>query len=141
MFFLCILFSTYGFSQTGNDSTEIINLLKKDYITMGNWDVKSHQENITSSYLLLENGEIWDTNKDKEYYLKNANRLHIRKDYFDIKTVKVTGTMAYAVYFLKSDFTENGTTRSKEWLESTIFRKVNGKWKIELLHSTLIQPK
>ena len=105
---------------------------------MGNWDIKSHINNCTNNYLLIENGEIWDMKKEAEYYVKNANRKMDRKDYFEIKYVRVYGDYGYAVYNLKSDITEFGKLITRKWIESAIFRKINGEWKIELLNSTPI---
>jgi hypothetical protein len=139
LLFVFLAVSLSMFSQAKNDSTEIIKLLINDYTTMGNWDIKTHLGNITDNYLLLEDGEIWDIKKETEYYTKNVSRVIDRKDFFDIKYVRIYGNSAYAAYNLKSDITENGVLKIKTWLESVIFRKINGNWKIELIHSTAIQ--
>lgn len=139
IFFLFI--TTNAFSQEKNDSAAIIKLLVNDYKTMGNWDIKSHIANCTENYLLIENGEVWDIKKESEYYIKNANRVIDRKNYFDIKYLRVYGDYAYAVYHLRSDITENGELKVKTWIESTIFRKIKGKWKIELINSTPVDLK
>ena len=134
----CLFISANAFSQKLNDSTAIVKLLINDYKTLGNWDIKSHINNCTNNYLLIEDGEIWDMKKEAEYYIKNANRKMNRKDYFDIKYVRVYGEYGYAVYNLKSDITEYGKLITRKWIESAIFRKINGEWKIELLNSTPI---
>ena len=139
IFFLFL--TTNVFSQENNDSSAIIKLLINDYKTMVNWDIKSHIENCTENYLLVENGEVWDIKKETEYYFKNANRVIDRKDFFDIKYVRIYGDLAYAVYNLRSDITENGDLKVKTWLESTIFRKIKDKWKIELINSTPVDLK
>ena len=139
LLFVFLALSISSFSRQKNDSTEIVNLLVKDYKTMGNWDIKTHIADCTENYLLLENGEIWDMKKESEYYIKNASRVIERKDYFDIKYVRIYGNTAYAAYNLRSDITENGALKVKTWLETVIFRKINGNWKIELIHSTVIQ--
>jgi ketosteroid isomerase-like protein len=139
IFFLFL--TTNAFSQEKNDSAAIVRLLVNDYKTMGNWDIKSHIANCTGNYLLVENGEVWDIKKESEYYIKNANRVIDRKDLFDIKYVRVYGDNAYAVYHLRSDITENGELKVKTWIESTIFRKIKGKWKIELINSTPVELK
>ena len=129
------------FSQNKNDSTAIVNVLITDYKTMGNWDIKTHVENCTKNYLLIENGEIWDMEMEKKDYKAKSNRIIDRKDYFDFKYVRIYGTTAYAIYSLRSDITENGNLKIKNWNESTIFRKIDGNWKIELIHSTPVDVK
>src|SRR4030095_4415098 len=136
IFFLLV--SIKIFSQEKNDSTEIIQLLKDDYKTMDNMDIKKHIGNCTDDYLLIENGEIWSMAKEADYYKQNAQRVIDRKDHFDFKYINLLGNTAYAVYNLRSDITENGKLTQKNWNESVIFRKIDGKWKIALIHSTKI---
>ncbi|MEP7269731.1 MAG: hypothetical protein ABI844_19090 [Saprospiraceae bacterium] len=68
-------------------------------------------------------------------YRKNAQEIIDRKDYFNFKCIRIFENIAYAVYNLKSDITENGNLENKNWNESVFFRKINRKWKIELIHS------
>ena len=107
---------------------------------MGNWDILSHIDNCTENYLLVENGEVWDIRREADYYRANNTRIIDRKDYFDMHFVRIYDDVAYAVYNLRSDITEGGELKVKTWLESSIFRKVGGKWKIELIHSTPVVP-
>ena len=136
IFFLVI--SMKIFSQGKNDSIEIIQLLKDDYKTMVSNDIKKHMGYCTDDYLLIENGEIWNMAKEVEYYKQNAQRVIERRDNFDFKYIKISENTAYAVYNLKSDISENGKLTQKNWNESVIFRKIDGKWKIALIHSTKI---
>ena len=103
---------------------------------MGTWDLKTHVANCTDNYLLVEKGEIWDMKRESIWYHENANRIINRKNYFDIKYVRIYKDIGYAVYNLRSDITENGILTTETWLESVIFRKGNRTWKIELIHST-----
>jgi ketosteroid isomerase-like protein len=132
------LFIIMGFAANAQskDSTAIVKLLKSDYTTMGNWDIKTHINNCTADYLLIEEGEVWNLEKEKQYYQSNAGRVLQRKDVFTFKKIRISGDMAYAVYFLKSEMTEKGVLTVKTWNESAVFRKVGGQWKIALIHST-----
>jgi len=138
LLFSCLLISLHVFSQDKNDSTEIVKLLINDYKTMENWDIQTHIRSCTDNYLLIENGEFWDMKREIENYKANARRVIDRTNNFDFKYVRVFGNIAYAVYNLKSVIIENGNVKNKNWNESVIFRKLNGKWKIELIHSTPI---
>ena len=128
-------FSTIAFAQK-NDTTTIIQLLKSDYGTMLNMDLKKHMSNCTEDYLLIEGGDIWNMEKESKWYKDDANKVTDRKDNFDFKYIRIDGDVAYAVYNLKSDITKDGKLTQKNWNESTIFRKVKGEWKIALIHST-----
>ena len=129
------------FSQKKNDSTNIVQLLKEDYKTLVNSDIVKHKRYCTDDYILIEDGEIWDMEKEADNYKKNVNRILDRKDYFDFHFIRILGNTAYTVYHLKSDIKENGKLTTKQWNESVIFRKVRGKWKIALIHSTPIAVK
>ena len=135
LFFLVIC-SVNAFSQGENDSIAIVNLIIDDYKTMGTWNLKKHLENATESYLLIENGEVLNLKMESDYYKSNAHRIIDRKDIFKFKHVRINGNYAYAVYNLKSDILENDKLKTRNWIESVIVRKINGKWKIELIHST-----
>lgn len=133
----CLSFPAIVFPQ--KDSAAIIHLLKSDYATMASMDLKSHMNNCTADYILIEAGDIWNMEKESKWYKDDANKVTERKDCFDIKYVRIDGNVAYAVYNLKSDITQQGKLIQDNWNESTIFRKVNGEWKIALIHSTPVK--
>ncbi len=131
-------FSAIAFSQK-NDTTTIIQLLKSDYGTMLSMNLKKHISNCTEDYLLLEAGETWNMEQESKWFKGDVNKVTDRKDNFDFKYIRIDGNFAYAVYTLRSDITKEGKLTQKNWIESTIFRKVNGEWKIALIHSTPIK--
>lgn len=128
-------------AQEKKDAQEIVQLLKDDYHTMQTFDFNKHKGYCTDNYLLIENGEIMNMDDDADYYKKNADRVFDRKDYFDFKYINIFENVAYSVYKLKSDFDDNGNLTQMIWSESAIFRKIDGVWKIELIHSTPIETK
>ena len=135
-----ILFSLHCFSQKASDSAAIIQMLKQDYATMGSMDIPTHLNNVTSDYLLIEHGKIWDINGELDsIYRKDANETFTRTDFFSIKKVTIAGDMAYGVWYLRSEFKENDKTTELSWNESGVFRKEQGRWKIALIHSTLLK--
>lgn len=137
VFAFCLCFSAIAYSQ--NDTTAIIQLLKNDYSTMANLDLNKHLDNCTEDYLLIEAGDIWNMEKESQWYRDVSNKVNERKDHFEFKYIRIDGNNAYAVYNLKSDIIKEGKSMQKNWNESTIFRKVNGVWKIALIHSTPVK--
>jgi ketosteroid isomerase-like protein len=134
----CLGFSTIAFSQK-NDTTTLIQLLKNDYGTMLSMDIKKHMSNCTEDYLLIEDGEILNMDGESKWYKDVTNKATDRKDKFDFKYIRIDGNTAYAVYNLRSDITKEGKLIQKNWNESVVFRKVNGEWKIALIHSTPVK--
>ncbi|TMI88099.1 MAG: nuclear transport factor 2 family protein [Bacteroidetes bacterium] len=134
---VCLGFSATTFCQ--HDSTTIIQLLKNDYNTLHNLDLNKHKSNCTNDYLLIEAGEIWNMEKEAQWYNDPSSKVSDRKDHFEFKYIRIEENMAYAVYNLKSDILKEGKAIQKNWNESAIFRKVNGEWKIALIHSTPVK--
>ena len=60
------------FSQQKNDSSKIVQLLKEDYKTLASWDIEKHKDFCTDDYILIENGEIWNMEKEADNYKKTA---------------------------------------------------------------------
>jgi len=133
--------SLTAFPQSNNDSVAIIQLLKDDYHTMMTHDLEKHKSNCIKDYLLVEKGDVWDMEKESEWYKNDASKVYNRKDYFTFRLVNISGNTAYAIYHLQSDFTENGNSTTKYWNESAVFKKINDQWKIALIHSTPIAGK
>jgi len=106
-------------------------------------DTSAHLRNVTNDYFLIEGGQIWDIETELDsLYRRVSKRTIIRSNYFTIKTVKVSGDMAYAIWNLRSEFKENGKlVREKVWNESGVFRRQKSAWKIAFLHSSLEPPK
>ena len=138
---LSVIVFQLGYSQKSSDSTEIVHVLKEDYKTMVTHDINMHKSFCTEDYLLIENGEIWNMEREAIDYKKKELRVIERNDYFDFKYIRIEGNTAYAVYGLRSDIKETGKLTTRRWNESTIFRKVDGAWKIALIHSTPIVSK
>ena len=51
----------------------------------------------------------------------------------------IEGTLAYAVYFLASEITDEKRQVKLRWLESVILRRSGDRWLLALLHSTRIE--
>ena len=124
------------FSQSNSDSLDVVELIKSDYVTLGNADIEAHKKNCAQDYILIENGEIWDLEKELNYMRSKMSVKTVRKDQFDFKAVKIIGDVAYLVYELRSEITREGAVRNVQWTESAIVSRYSGAWKIKLIHST-----
>lgn len=118
----------------------MVELLKSDYGTLANFDSANHVKNVTYDYVLVEEGEVWDLNRELQHFRENAKKKRTRTNDFKIHLVKFSGATGYAVYDLKSLITTEGKPRGYHWLETAIFRKISNQWKITLIHSTEIPP-
>jgi hypothetical protein len=96
---------------------------------------------VTKDFMLLEEGEIWNTDSLSNYFepMKKLNITRVNKFSF-VKTT-VTDQTAWTAYFNRADMKRGEKKMSKDWLESAVLVKEDGIWKISLLHSTTIKPK
>jgi ketosteroid isomerase-like protein len=101
-------------------------------------DKERYGSMLTDDYLLLENGELLDRAGDLAL-MPPANIGYQRIDRFDFRSVKVSGDVAYLVYFLESNIDDKQKgSREREFLESAVMRRSPTGWKMAVLHSTLI---
>ena len=93
----------------------------------------------TDDFQLLENGEIWnlDTLIAKIMPRKNANIQRVNNFNF-VKTEQNSNT-AWVSYFNSAEFSLGDKKQTIKWLESAVLKKNNGKWKIQMLHSTKLK--
>lgn len=126
-------------SAQNKDSTAIMKLLKDDYVTLVTLDKAAHTRNVTSDYLLLENGQVWPLQTELDsFYAGKPDKNKSRNDFFTVKQFSISGNMAYVVWHLRSEYLTNGKlVKEKVWNESGVFRKENGEWKMALLHSSV----
>ena len=122
------------------DDAEAVKQLIRDYYSVYfiSLDKPRYRSLLTEDYLLLEDGEILDTEGDIGFMPKPEDEYK-RTDTFDFHHVKVQGEVASAVYFLKSAISDKKEgARAKEYLESAILRRNDRAWRVALLHSTRI---
>ena len=126
----------------GPEREAIMRRLIEWYRAFGNPDVDRdyYRSFMTDDYLLLENGELLDIAGDMAL-MDKMPADYKRTDRFDFRHIHVDGDDAYAVYFLESDIVDSKEgARHRRWLESAIFRRLDGQWRAALLHSTRILP-
>jgi ketosteroid isomerase-like protein len=135
-----IIISICTLTAWAGDDEEAVKQAVKNYyyLYFVKMDIDAYRSILTEDYLILENGELLDTEGDIAL-MPEPDSGYERTDTFDFRLIKIDGDIAYTVYFLKADITEeaNGTIH-KEWLESTILHRSDEGWLIALLHSTRI---
>jgi hypothetical protein len=85
--------------------------------------------------VLLEHGELMNAEDDVKM-MRERPSGYARTDGFDFRSVGVHDDFAYATYFLDSEIVDDTQTRQGRWLESAVLRRLDGRWRIALLHST-----
>lgn len=93
----------------------------------------------TPDFHLLENGEVWnlDTLINKVSARKNSKIVRINN--FDFIQTERKGKMAWVTYHNSALFKQGEKQQTVNWLESAVLVKKNGRWRVRMLHSTLVK--
>jgi len=89
----------------------------------------------------VEYGEIWDLD-----ILIGRVKPMVGKGVKRINTLKFTKTeikenTAWVIYYNTADIERDGKISQANWLESVVLVKDEGRWKMTLLHSTVLRDK
>ena len=134
---LTLLGPISAFTQTNLNSLKTVQLITDDYEFFSNTDIVGHTSKVTKDYICVEDGIFWNLEDEIKHLFKSTTV--IRTNVFDFHKITVYSETALAVYKLKSVFNDRGEISEKHWAESVFCKKINGVWKISLLHSTPIQ--
>ena len=97
-------------------------------------------EHCTADVTILENGVIWNVDSIRKNMASMPKDLK-RINTFEFIDTRITTDAAWVSYKNQADFTINGKKRMVRWLESAFLIKDQGRWKIQLLHSTVVEKK
>jgi hypothetical protein len=141
-FFLIVLLSMglHSLAQQSPSQKDIQAFLIRFFDALSARNDEAVKAEVTPDFILLENGKIWNTDsliKATSLYkgldIKRVNQL-------DFVKTEQAGNVAWVSYHNKADILFNGRQIIARWLESAVLVKVKQAWKIELLHSTVINP-
>ena len=138
---LLLAVATIGVSRAfaGADEESVKKMIVDWYAAYASGKDEAHYRTfLADDYVLCEHGELVDLEGDVAMLTKNRGPGFQRKDEFDFKSVTVRGDIAYTVYFLESDLDDDKMKRHRRWLESAVLRRIDGRWRASLLHSTKI---
>jgi hypothetical protein len=123
--------------QQKKDDPEVLRQILTDYFDgIKTQDLEKLNSLTTSDFVLFEDGKIW-TN-DSLVTIKDKFKSFKGEWTFENMKVNIDESSGDIVYFDHGKFVFNDTIRMEfDWLESATFRKVDGKWKMNFLHSTV----
>jgi len=134
---LLIFNSFASYSQKGKTSFELEEIINKYYKT---WQARNIKENIkycTNSFIWIDSGDMMTLESIKLLLRKN-NPFTERNDTIRTRLFRIKGNTGFLYYFHQRTTKEDSIVRNVYWIESAVFQKLKGEWKIELIHSTEI---
>ncbi len=122
------------------DQQEVQQTVIKLFEALSNRDSVSLKNYCTPDIALFENGSIWNA----DTLILKAITLNTATDFKRINNIDFINTTAnrntaWATYNLHSEITRNGKKVTVQWMETVVVIKERKKWKIKVLHSTLIK--
>ena len=145
---LSLSFHFYGMAQTSPNHLEkkvVEQLVQESFDSLfSNYRVDLLNKFYTPDFLLLEQGEVWDMDFINSYLKDRSQSSNsvTRTNRFEFIKTEVFGDRAWVAYHNWATFTKEGTiTREVYWLESATAIRTSDGWRLELLHSTLVETK
>lgn len=96
---------------------------------------------LTNDFLLLEHGEVWNTDTIRNYIRRalTSSDRSIRKNKFDFVKLEQYGDMMWVAYDNYATWTKDGQqVGSMHWLESVVAIKNDKNWQLKMMHSTRV---
>ena len=122
------------------DQQEVQQTVIKLFEALSNRDSVNLKNYCTADITLFENGSIWNA----DTLILRAITLNTATDFKRINTIDFINTTvnkntAWATYNLHSQITRNGNQANVQWMETVVAVKQRKRWRIKVLHSTLIK--
>lgn len=142
---LMILLTTISFGQTSleTDKTLIKNLVQASFDEIwSTLEAKNIDRYYTKDFLLLENGEVWNSDSIANYLNKAILRKPKPKrlNTIEIIDIKIANGKAWVAYHnYATFFVDDKIVRKAHWLESAVAILTEEGLKLEMLHSTRIK--
>lgn len=113
--------------------------VKELFAAMSKHDGNAMRETSTEDFQLLEHGEEWTMQKLVDAVQPKGDPYE-RKNFFKQIRARQEGDVAWISYWNKAEIRRKSGLRTVVWLESAVIAKVGDSWKIQLLHSTRLEP-
>lgn len=119
------------------DDPENLKQVLTDYFKgIENRDFEKMKAVTTDDFVLYEDGKVWNNDSIIKMVKSLPKYVALYKfDNFKINVDIENGNMFYSNHL---DITINDTIEQKyDWIESATFKKIDGTWKMNFLHSTV----
>jgi SnoaL-like domain len=142
LFLIAILFTALLQAQTPLTESQqsVQQTVIKLFTALSNRDSVSLKQYCTNDITLYEYGMAWNM----DTLINRAITLNTAADFKRINAIDFINTTigkdaAWATYYLNSEITKDGKQTSVKWQETVILINEKNKWKVKVLHSSLIK--
>lgn len=106
---------------------------------VSNRDMLKVRRNTTPDCLILEDGHLYTLDSVAKHlaHAKKAASYH-RSNHLFFATTRVEGNAAWVAFTDIATVTMNGKSTTDNFLESAYLTRVNGAWKVQMIHSVTV---
>ena len=133
LFFL--LSTQFSFAQT-TEQAEVQQVITRFFDALSIANIPQMKAEVSDGFILLENGEIWTIDTLANKISRPKPEGYLRQNSFDFVSTKIDKNRAWVYFKNKAEITSKTRNVTIKWLESVIFRKEKGRWRMEFMHST-----
>jgi len=133
LFFL--LSTQFSFAQT-TQKAEVQQVITRFFDALSVANIPLMKAEVSDDFILLENGEIWTIDTLANKISRPKPEGYLRQNSFDFIETKIDKNRAWVYFKNKAEITSKTRNVTIKWLESVIFRKEKGRWRMEFMHST-----
>ncbi len=141
-FLFVALLAFLGCQQKEDPQLELAKVdkvLQSYFDGIAKFDYEAMRQACSPDYLLLEDGIVWTVEDHINFLKPLQGKASISYTFSDVKK-SIDGPVAWRTHRNVADATIDGKPAHFEWIESVVFHRQNGEWKIALLHSTTTKP-
>ena len=126
----------FGTTSNGEDPVAF-KAVQDLFAAMSDFDYSDMRAQVTKDFQVLENGDVWAID-DLIAAIKPSGRKYERRNFFSVIKTVADDDVVWVSYWNRAAFESSGRRSEAAWLESAVMVKIDEVWKLQLLHSTVI---
>ena len=131
---ILLIITTAVFSQKDKNKIEAAIVGFFNGLSLTNVDTLKYHT--TSDFHLIEDGEIWNMDTLVSKVMAPGRNKITRINKFEFIKMEERGSMAWVSYHNTAVFSLGEKQQTVNWMESAVLLKIEGRWQIQMLHST-----
>lgn len=138
---IAMSFSTLLQAQQSStkDQQKVQQTVINFFESLSNRDSVTLKSHCATDIILFEYGQLWNLDTlIRKAIKRNATKDYKRVNDFDFIKTLVDKDMAWVSYNLQSEIMKDGKQSTIRWLETVVLVRKQKKWKLKVLHSTMV---
>jgi ketosteroid isomerase-like protein len=127
--------------QNTTDDEKVKHVIVDCFQALADVDMNKFRSYCQPDFVLLENGAVWSLDTLEAKMKPNIGSGMKRINTINFRKLVVKGATAWVTYDNQADIDRKGQKTTIKWLESAVLDKINGNWKLAMLHSTVLPKK